>query len=66
MRITRELAEILGLLRSEGCHVIAYFNYWEKERGKLRYRELPRVSLRLNHAKRSCAPASKNFSPTLL
>ncbi len=38
MGITPKLAEILGLLCSEGCHVIAYSNYWEKERGKLRYR----------------------------
>jgi len=37
--ITPELAEILGLLCAEGCHVISYSSYWVKERGKLRYRK---------------------------
>ncbi len=36
--MTNELAEILGLLCSEGCHVVSYSNYWEKDREKLRYR----------------------------
>lgn len=35
--ISKTLAEILGLLCSEGCHVIAYSSYFGKERGKLRY-----------------------------
>ncbi len=39
MKMTNELAEILGLLCSEGCHVVSYSNYWEKDREKLRYRK---------------------------
>jgi len=34
-----DLAEILGLLCAEGCHVISYSSYWEKERDKKRYRK---------------------------
>jgi len=36
--LTPELAEILGLLCAEGCHIVSYTNHWESERGKLRYR----------------------------
>ena len=36
--LKEDLAEILGLLCAEGCHVISYSSYWEKERNKLRYR----------------------------
>ncbi len=35
--LTPELAEILGLLCAEGCHVISYSSYWVKERGRYRY-----------------------------
>ncbi|PIN79676.1 hypothetical protein COV16_02885 [Candidatus Woesearchaeota archaeon CG10_big_fil_rev_8_21_14_0_10_34_8] len=37
--ISTNLAEILGLLASEGSHVISYSSYWEKYRGKFRYRK---------------------------
>jgi len=40
--ITPELAEILGLLCAEGCHVISYSSYWEKFREKLRFRKSKR------------------------
>ena len=31
-KISLELAEIIGLLCAEGCHVVSYSSYWEKER----------------------------------
>jgi intein/homing endonuclease len=37
-KMTPEFAEILGLLCSEGCHIISYSSYWEKGRHKPRYR----------------------------
>ena len=37
MSITLELAEILGLLCAEGCHVVSFSSYWGLERGKPRY-----------------------------
>ena len=38
-KISIEFAEILGLLCAEGSHIISFSNYWEKFRGKLRYRK---------------------------
>ena len=35
--ISPELAEIIGLLCAEGCHVVQYPSYWGKDRGKPRY-----------------------------
>lgn len=37
--ITPELAEILGLLCAEGSHILSYTNYFEINRGKLRFRK---------------------------
>tara|TARA_Y100000310_G_scaffold315676_1_gene366477 strand:- start:1644 stop:2243 length:600 start_codon:yes stop_codon:yes gene_type:complete len=36
-KISPELAEILGLLCAEGCHVVSYCSYWGRERNKPRY-----------------------------
>ncbi|HLC97338.1 MAG TPA: LAGLIDADG family homing endonuclease [Candidatus Nanoarchaeia archaeon] len=38
MRISKEFAEILGLLCAEGSHIVSFSSYWGKERGKLYYR----------------------------
>lgn len=35
--LTPTLAEIIGLLCAEGCHVISYSSYWGKDRGKDRF-----------------------------
>jgi len=37
-KITPQLAEIIGLLCAEGCHVLTYSSYWCKDRGKARFR----------------------------
>ncbi|MAF99470.1 MAG: hypothetical protein CMH61_02560 [Nanoarchaeota archaeon] len=37
MNVTKELAEILGLLCAEGCHVLSHSSYWGKDKGKKRY-----------------------------
>ncbi|HLD72078.1 MAG TPA: LAGLIDADG family homing endonuclease [Candidatus Nanoarchaeia archaeon] len=37
--ITPELAEILGLLCAEGSHIVSYTNYFEMNRGTLRFRK---------------------------
>ncbi|MFA5142191.1 MAG: LAGLIDADG family homing endonuclease [Candidatus Woesearchaeota archaeon] len=34
-----ELAEIIGLLCAEGCHIIQYSDYWETFRGRKRFRK---------------------------
>jgi len=36
--MTPKFAEILGLLCSEGSHILSYSSYWEKDRDKLRFR----------------------------
>jgi hypothetical protein len=38
-KLTKEFAEILGLLCSEGCHVLSYSTYIENYRGKKRLRK---------------------------
>ncbi len=39
LRMTPELAEILGLLCAEGSHIVAYSDYWETYKGKKRFRK---------------------------
>jgi intein/homing endonuclease len=36
-RISKEFAEIIGLLCAEGSYVLAYDNYWGKDRGRRRF-----------------------------
>ena len=38
-RISKEFAEVLGLLCAEGSHIISYSSYWENNDFKKRYRK---------------------------